>query len=104
TELPSFGVRIVKTFSLAIHEYHLGLTVRIEKLASAAGAKFRYQLAGSRGLPIEGEWYATTFRMAHVALVDNRDVIYRLSADAASLDRTAGSDRFRKDDKKIVYA
>ncbi|MFL5327733.1 MAG: YidC/Oxa1 family insertase periplasmic-domain containing protein [Gemmataceae bacterium] len=104
TELANPGVRITKTFSLAQHEYHVGLTVRVEKLSAAAGTKFRYQLAGARGLPIEGEWYTTTFRNSHVGLLDNRDVIYRLSADAATLDRLGGSDRYRKDDKRIVYA
>jgi YidC/Oxa1 family membrane protein insertase len=104
TELPEHNVRIFKTFSLAKHEYHIGLTVRIEKLSTVANGQFRYQLVGACGLPIEGEWYATTYRVAHIGLVDQKDVMHRLSVDNMTLDRTGGSDRFRRDDKRIVYA
>ncbi len=104
-EVPEFGVRLVKTFTLEPASYHLGLSIRVEKLAGAeVGTKFRYQLAGARGLPIEGEWYATTYRTTFVGLVDKSDVLYRLTADNASLNRTSGSDRYRKDNKRFAYA
>jgi YidC/Oxa1 family membrane protein insertase len=105
TDVAEFGVRLTKTFSIEPASYHLGLSIRIEKLPGAAAApKFRYQLAGARGLPIEGEWYATTYRNTFVGLLDNRDVIYRLMADSGSLSRTAGSDRYRKDNNRFAYA
>lgn len=104
-EVPEFGVKLVKTFSLEPASYHLGLSIRVEKLAGAkADKKFRYQLAGAQGLPIEGEWYATTYRNTFVGLVDERDVLYRLTSDNATLNRTAGSDRYRKDNKRFAYA
>ena len=47
TELPEFGVRLVKTFTLRPREYHLGLTVRVERMPGAKeSVPFRYQLAG----------------------------------------------------------
>ena len=49
TELPESGVRFIKTFTLRQHEFHVGLTVRIERLPEAkANSPFRYQLAGAR--------------------------------------------------------
>ncbi len=66
------GVTITKTYSLTAGDYHLGLTVDLERAAAAEKAKpangreirFRYQLAGAKGLPIEGKWYTTTNRNA----------------------------------------
>jgi YidC/Oxa1 family membrane protein insertase len=105
TDVPEFGVRLTKVFSIEPASYHLGLSIRVEKLPGTASVpKFRYQLAGARGLPIEGEWYATTYRNAYVGLLDSRDVIYRLMADGAGLSRTAGSERFRKDNNRFAYA
>lgn len=104
TELPEAGVKLLKTFTLAPNEFHLGLSIRIEPLNGAQPPKFRYQLAGARHLPIEGSWYTTTFRNALIGLVDNRDSIHRVSIDNATLSATSGSDRFRRDDKTIVYA
>ena len=94
TDLPEHNVRLTKTFTLAKHEYHIGLTVRVERLTPSASGKFRYQLAGSHGMPIEGQWYATTFRVAHVGLVDQKDVTYRLTADAMALDARAAATAF----------
>ena len=71
-DLPDQGVRIVKTFSLAPGEYHLGLTVRLEPLPGAGKEKFRYQLVGAHAMPIEGEWYATSYRTAMLGLSDSR--------------------------------
>jgi YidC/Oxa1 family membrane protein insertase len=105
TELPEFGVRLVKTFTLKPREYHLGLSVRVERLpGTKATAPFRYQLAGGHGLPIEGEWYTTTFRNALVAWVDDHEKTWRVLEDSNTVSRTAGSERFRRDDKRFQYA
>jgi YidC/Oxa1 family membrane protein insertase len=102
-DLPEAGVKLTKTFRLAPNEYHLGLNVGIERL-SANGEKFRYQLAGAHGLPIEGEWYTTTFRNALIGLIDSNGTVYRPMVDAARIYQSGGSDRFRKDDKRFIYA
>lgn len=105
TELPEFGLKIIKTFSLARSSYHLGLTVHVEKMPAATGKpRFRYQLAGASGLPIEGVWYATTYRNIFVGLVDKAGSLFRLASDSQSLSRTAGSERFRRDANRFVYA
>src|SRR5262249_49989672 len=52
------GVRVTKRFSLTESEYHIGLEVELRRLPGYSGdGKFRYQLAGAHGLPIEGQWY-----------------------------------------------
>ena len=68
TELAApYFLKIRKTFSVKKGEYHLGFTVELEPTKDhvAGKGKFRYQVAGPRGLPIEGEWYTTTFRNAY---------------------------------------
>jgi YidC/Oxa1 family membrane protein insertase len=74
------GVTVTKTFSLTEGDYHLGLEVKMARREAAPDGKdypFRYQLAGGRGLPVEGEWYTSTFRNALIARVDDRDNVYR---------------------------
>jgi hypothetical protein len=47
TELPESGVRLIKTYTLRPREFHVGLTVRIERLPDAKEkAPFRYQSVG----------------------------------------------------------
>lgn len=105
TELPEFGVRLVKAFTLKPHELHLGLTVRIERLADAKDAQpFRYQLAGGRDLPIEGEWYTTIFRNTLVGWVDAKGAIERVLEENRSLAHTGGSARYRRGDRQFQYA
>lgn len=104
-DVPDHGVRIVKTFTLAKGEYHLGLTVKVERPAGAKpGPKFRYQLAGAHGLPIEGEWYTYTYRNAMVGWVDKKDADWRVLQDYHALSGPAGSERFRQDGKRFAYA
>lgn len=74
------GVRITRTFRLAEGEYHLGLDIRLEKTDPSAKV-FRYQLAGPRGLPLEGDWYTQTFRNAAFAMQDSRGVFERQVLD-----------------------
>lgn len=55
------NVRIIRTFSLAPGDYHVGMTLRFEALAP--GAELRYVLTGARGVPVEGEiWKTMPFR------------------------------------------
>ncbi|HEX4591418.1 MAG TPA: YidC/Oxa1 family insertase periplasmic-domain containing protein, partial [Gemmataceae bacterium] len=105
TELPEFGVRLVKTFILRPREYHLGLSVRIERLANAKDARpFRYQLAGGHGLPIEGEWYTTIFRNAFFDWVDANGADKRNQFDSRSIALTSGTDRIQRTGPRLQYA
>jgi YidC/Oxa1 family membrane protein insertase len=105
TELPESGVRLIKTYTLRPREFHVGLTVRIERLPDAKEkAPFRYQLAGAHGLPIEGVWYTTVFRNTLVGWVDNKGGVERVLDDVRSLAHNGGSDRYRRGDRTIQYA
>ena len=105
TELPEFGIKIVKTFTLHPHEYHLGLTVRIERLAGAKELKpFQYQLAGGHGLPIEGKWYTTVFRNALFDWIDANGKNQRNLLDNRTIASTGGSDRIAETGPRLQYA
>jgi YidC/Oxa1 family membrane protein insertase len=105
TELRDFGVRIVKIFTLKPNEYHLGLTVHIERLPDVKEAKpLRYQLAGARGLPIEGVWYTNTFRNALFNWVDARGYDTRNLFDNRSIVTRGGTDRFQQTGPRLQYA
>lgn len=70
-----YFIRITKTFSLGRSDYHVGLTISIVPHVRPADLKvepFRYQIDGPRGMPIEGEWYTSTFRQGVVGWPDTR--------------------------------
>ena len=78
-------MRITKTYTLKKKEYHIGLTVKVERLPDAKDTRpFRYQLAGGHGLPIEGEWYTTIFRNTIVAWVTKEGSVERTLEDSAT--------------------
>jgi YidC/Oxa1 family membrane protein insertase len=68
-------VRITKTFTLGKDDYHVGLEVKIELVKEYKGKrteKFRYQIAGSHGVRMEGIWYASRHRDAMILRVDRK--------------------------------
>jgi len=100
------NLRIRKTFTLKHRDYHIGLSVHIQRLDGKTGPnQFRYQLVGANGLPIEGEWYTTTFRQAIVGFSDDRGRASRYIEDAATVRVTEGGERQTRTDKiAIRYA
>ena len=109
TELaePHF-VKITKTYTLRRDEYHVGLNVTLtptERPASFKSEGFRYQIDGPRGIPIEGEWYATTHRQGVVGWVDSKENATRSLETTQEVRVTEGSERLlSKDNKPIRYA
>jgi YidC/Oxa1 family membrane protein insertase len=73
-ELPSHFVKFRKTYTLGPKDYHVSLRLDIEQLPGAPKGplQLRYQLSGPRGLPIEGEWYSTTYRVALIGSTDDK--------------------------------
>jgi len=78
------NVSITKTYRLDPKAYHLTLIVEIET-KEPKQKNFRYQLTGSHGMPLEGEWYTATTRDALIALVNPRGDVYRERQDAPSI-------------------
>ena len=107
-----FFVRIRKTFSLSSGDYHIGLKVDFEPIADdrLQGKKrppLRYQIEGAHGLPIEGEWYTSTYRQAIVGFEDNKGKgkTSRSLEDAREVSYTEGGERqSRSEESWIRYA
>ncbi|HYV38836.1 MAG TPA: membrane protein insertase YidC, partial [Gemmataceae bacterium] len=100
-DIPGYpGLVIIKTYSLKPREYHVGLTVAIHdkrdpKSADAKPRPFRYQLAGSHGLPIEGEWYSSVYRTPMIGYIDDRGNPQRdLKETQLQISHKEGGDRF----------
>ena len=106
-DAPHF-LKIRKTFTLEPGAYHLGFTVEIlPQSGRRKGAPpFRYQIAGPRGLPIEGEWYTQTFRNAYVGKQDpaRPKTTYRDIEDAATINMNFGGESIPKAGTRLAYA
>jgi YidC/Oxa1 family membrane protein insertase len=99
TELAApFWIKITKTYTLHRTDYHVGLSIAITPTEGRpAGARvepFRYQIDGARGLPIEGEWYTTTYRLGVVGWPDTRAIEEpRIVRNQEGGDRHVGTDK-----------
>ncbi|MDY3559759.1 YidC/Oxa1 family insertase periplasmic-domain containing protein [Gemmata sp. JC673] len=102
-----YFVKIRKTYTLARTDYHIGLHVGIEKLKVPGAAKgkgqLKYQLSGPRGLPIEGEWYTSTYRVAIVGWRERNGTLRRQYEDAASIGSKRGGEKARREDNTFHY-
>ena len=89
-EAPYF-LRIRKTFTLKPKEYHVGMKLDFEALPGRLADKFtnaapfRYQIAGARGIPLEGEWYSGNYRNAVTSWTTPSGVAKRDIQDSASV-------------------
>jgi YidC/Oxa1 family membrane protein insertase len=108
TAVPGQHLLLYKTYELAPGAYHLGLTIRIEdtRTKGEEARPFRYQLAGAHGLPIEGQWYTSTFRNALIGIIDKRGNVQRPVEDSRRISIREGGDKVPDDlgDSAIQYA
>lgn len=106
-ELPApHLIRIRKTFTLAPKDYHIGLRVEFERLGGAKKGEgaVRFQFAGPRGLPVEGEWYTPTTRTALIGWETPKGANKRQYEDAATITLQRGGDRVSRADTTFKYA
>ena len=103
-DLPDRGLSITKIYSLNKTDYHVGLLVVFRRTADAGGPKVRYQLSGPRGMPVEGEWYTSTTRIALVGWDTPRGSARRQYEDAASIGVKRGGDPVNRADYQFRYA
>jgi YidC/Oxa1 family membrane protein insertase len=94
-EIKGLHLRLSKTYELAPGTYHLGLSIQIEdtRKKGEEARRFRYQLAGAHGLPIEGKWYTNVYRNALIGIVDNRGTLQRSVEDSRRISVRAGGER-----------
>jgi YidC/Oxa1 family membrane protein insertase len=103
-DLPDLGIRLTKTFRLHRRDYHVGLNVKIERLAGSGAPPFRYQLSGAHRLAIEGVWYTPVFRNFVAGFKDARGRIDRVLVDAGSIHLQLGSEAVLRGPGEIQYA
>jgi YidC/Oxa1 family membrane protein insertase len=105
-EAESQGVLITKTYTLTEGEYHIGLEVKMRRKAEAEkSVKFRYQMTGAHGLPVEGKWYTSIFRNALIARVDKDGNIGRDLQDLRQVSHWEGGNEVRREENNnLLYA
>jgi YidC/Oxa1 family membrane protein insertase len=102
----SQGVIVTKTYTLTEGEYHLGLSVKMRrKEGTEKSIRFRYQMTGAHGLPVEGKWYTSIFRNALLARVNKDGVVYRDLQTLQDISRWGGGNEVRREENTaLVYA
>ena len=108
-EAPYF-ILIRKIYTLAAKEYHLGLKLEFSALPGRPAItdkdrpKFRYQIAGARDMPLEGEWYTSTYRNAFIGWATPNGTAKRTIEDAAAIHTGHGGIEVRPTDGPFTYA
>jgi YidC/Oxa1 family membrane protein insertase len=106
TELGApYFLKFRKTYTLAPGDYHIGLRIEVEKRADGkkGEGQTKLQIAGPHGLPIEGEWYTSTYRNAVIGWWDNKGNPGRQFEDAASIGVKRGGELVPRGDNKFKY-
>ena len=108
TVLGQSDLKIRKTYRLGKGDYHLGLSLEIvdTRTEGKEKRKFRYQLTGAHGLPIEGEWYTNPGYMHNsmIGIVDSAGTLYRSFEDANRIAVKEGGDRVDRASGYFQYA
>lgn len=105
TDVPEFGIRLTRTYTLKKGTYHLGHTITIKRLPDAMSkAAFRYQITSARGLPLEGEWYYPMGRAAYIGWRTRNGTDYRHFEDAGQIHHKSGGDKVPANGTTFTYA
>jgi YidC/Oxa1 family membrane protein insertase len=100
-----YFVKFRKTYTLAPKDYHIGLKLDIERLPGGQKGKgqLRYQISGPRGLPIEGEWYNNTYRVALTGWTDRKGRPGRQYDTALNINIMRGGDAVPRGENTFKY-
>jgi YidC/Oxa1 family membrane protein insertase len=100
-----YYVKFRKTYSLKPKDYHIGLALDIERLPGGQKGKgqLRYQISGPRGLPVEGEWYNNTYRVALSGWTDRKGRPGRQYDTALNINIMRGSDAAPRGENTFKY-
>jgi len=107
TELAApYFLKLRKTYTLGAKDYHFGLVVQVIPLPNRikGTGKFRYQIVGGRGLPIEGEWYTSVYRNVMIGWTNPQGGMKRSIEDAATIALQKGGERINRLDNRFAYA
>ncbi|HEV3203970.1 MAG TPA: YidC/Oxa1 family insertase periplasmic-domain containing protein, partial [Gemmataceae bacterium] len=105
-DVPGQNITLTKTYTLWPKDYHIGLAIAMERKGDGTDPSyFRYQLTGTHGLPIEGEFYTTVFTNAVTGQTDGKGGLWRDLQEARAIGFQDGGKKVpRGDDKYIRYA
>ncbi|HXD88194.1 MAG TPA: membrane protein insertase YidC [Urbifossiella sp.] len=96
TELAEpFFLKIRRTYTLAKHDYHVGMKLEFRRLKGGEKGKgiTRFQISGPRRLPVEGEWYTSLTRVALIGWENSKGAFKRQFEDAATITIQRGGEK-----------
>jgi YidC/Oxa1 family membrane protein insertase len=104
---PFEHLAITRIYKLRPRDYHIGLAIEIKDVGGRQTGepvpKFRYQLAGAHGVPIEGEWYSSTYRNAVIGKVDSHNGLWRTLQDSRRISIQEGGNRVPEGDRGETF-
>jgi YidC/Oxa1 family membrane protein insertase len=93
------GVVITKTYTLTEGDYHLGMEIKLAlKEGATKEVKFRYQMTGAHGLPVEGKWYTSIFRNVLTGQQNAKSNVLRDLQTLQQVGHWGGGQEVRKQD------
>jgi YidC/Oxa1 family membrane protein insertase len=102
-----YFLKLRKTYTLSPKDYHVGLRLDIERMNVPGAAKgkgqTRIQISGPRGLPVEGEWYTSVYRVAVIGWTDKKGTPRRQYEDAATIGNKRGGDVVNRGENAFKY-
>ncbi|MGL6073672.1 MAG: YidC/Oxa1 family insertase periplasmic-domain containing protein [Fimbriiglobus sp.] len=101
-----YFLKLRKTFTLQPKDYHVGMQLEVIPLPGRAKDKgrFRYQIVGPRGMPVEGEWYAMTYRNVLTGYRNAKGGARRAIDDSATIHAQHGGTLVPKGENTFTYA
>jgi len=103
-----YFLKIRKTFTLGPKDYHVGMKLDFEALPGRPKdkdrARFKYQISGALGLPVEGEWYTSTYRNALIGWMTPAGTAKRDIQDSASVTTGHGGNKIEPQGNTFTYA
>ena len=101
-----YFLKLRKTFTLGPRDYHVGFQFDVEPLPGRVKDKgrFRYQVVGPRGLPVEGEWYAMGYRNVLTGSLTPKGGRLRSIDDAATVQTQHGGTLVPRGENTFQYA
>jgi YidC/Oxa1 family membrane protein insertase len=90
-----YFLTIRKTYTLGKKDYHIGMKLEFTRQKSGLKGKglFKYQVSGPRRLPVEGEWYTSTTRIALTGWETKKGSFRRQYDDAITINTARGGDK-----------
>jgi YidC/Oxa1 family membrane protein insertase len=99
-------IKLKRTYTLGKKDYHLGMKLEFERLPGGAkghGAT-RFQIAGPRHLPVEGEWYTALTRVSLISWQTKKGALKRQYDDATTIGVQRGGEKVLAADNTFKYA